>query len=153
MKVTSSQVLGIRSWISLGGHYHAYLGFPGGGMVKNLPKNAGDTGAVGSVLGLGRSPGEGNGIAPPYSCLENPMDREALQAIVHGVTKKSDTNEHAHMHAILHTTNSLLLSSLWRRTTPETLGSPACGGELLLRLFVTHSSLTVDQESFRPPWS
>ena len=89
-------------------------------MVKNLPKNAGDTGAVGSILGLGRSPGEGNGIAPPYSCLENPMDREALQAIVHGVTKKSDTNEHAHIHAILHTTNSLLLSSLWRMT-PETL--------------------------------
>ena len=40
-----------------------------------------------SVPGLGRSPGEGNGSPLQYSCLENPMDREAWQATVHGVTK------------------------------------------------------------------
>ena len=109
MKVTSSQVLGTRSWTSLGGHYHAYLGFPGGDVVKNLPNNAGDTGAAGSILGLGRAPGEGNGNAPPYSCLENAMDRGAWRAAVHGFAKGWDMTERALMHAILHTTHSLLL--------------------------------------------
>ena len=56
-------------------------------MEKNLPANAGD---VGSVPGLGRSPGEGNGNPLQYSCLEKPMDREAWWATVHGVTKESD---------------------------------------------------------------
>ena len=61
--------------------------FPGGSMVKNLPANAGDTG---SIPGLGRSPGEGNGNLFQYSCLGNPMDRGAWQATVHGVTKELD---------------------------------------------------------------
>ena len=51
-------------------------------MVKNLPANSGDSGDVGSILGLGRSPGGGNGNLLQYSCLENPMDREAWQATV-----------------------------------------------------------------------
>ena len=45
-----------------------------GEVVKNLPANAGD---VGSISGLGRSPGEGNGNPLQYSCLENSMDRGA----------------------------------------------------------------------------
>ena len=53
-------------------------------MVKNLPANAGD---VGSISGLGRSPGDGNSNPLQYSCLENSMDREAWWATVHGVTK------------------------------------------------------------------
>ena len=53
-------------------------------MVKNPPANAGD---MGSIPGLGRSPEEGNGNPLQYSCLENPMDREFWQAIVHGVAK------------------------------------------------------------------
>ena len=53
-------------------------------MVKNLPANTGD---MGSIPGLGRSPGEGNGNLLEYSCLENPMDRGAWQTTVHGVTK------------------------------------------------------------------
>ena len=56
-------------------------------MEKNLLANAGD---VGSVPGLGRSPGEGNGKPLQYSCLEKPMDREAWRATVQGVTKESD---------------------------------------------------------------
>ena len=56
-------------------------------MVKNPPANAGD---LGSVPGSGRSPGEGNGNPLRYSCLENPMDRGALQATVHGFAKESD---------------------------------------------------------------
>ena len=53
-------------------------------MVKNLPANAGD---LGSNPGSGRSPGEGNGNPLQYSCLENPMDRGAWWAAVHGVSK------------------------------------------------------------------
>ena len=56
-------------------------------MVKNLLANAGDTGDAGSVPGLGRSPGEGNGNPLQYSCLGNPMDRGAGWATVFGVTK------------------------------------------------------------------
>ena len=60
------------------------MGFPGGLLVKNLPANAGDTG---SILGLGRSPREGNGNPLQYSCLRNPMDTGAWWAMVHGVAK------------------------------------------------------------------
>ena len=60
------------------------MGFPGGSAVTNPPANAG---AVGSIPGLGRSPGEGNGYSPQYSCLENPMDRGARWATVHGAAK------------------------------------------------------------------
>ena len=54
-------------------------------MVKNQsPVNAGD---VGSIPGLERSPGGGNGNPLQYSCLEKPMDRGAWWAVVHGVAK------------------------------------------------------------------
>ena len=63
------------------------MGFPGGSVVKSLPANAGDTG---SVPGLGRSHGEGNGNLHQYSCLGNPMKREAWWATVQGVTEELD---------------------------------------------------------------
>ena len=56
----------------------------GGSEVKASACNVGD---LGSVPGLGRSPGEGNGNPLQYSCLENPMDRGAWQAPVHRVAK------------------------------------------------------------------
>ena len=56
-------------------------------MVKNLPVNEGDARDTGSIPGLGRSPGKGNGNPVQYSCLENSMDRGAWQATVHGVAK------------------------------------------------------------------
>ena len=56
-------------------------------LVKNPPTNAGDARGEGSVLGSGRSPGEGNGNLLQYSCLENLMDRGAWWATVHGITK------------------------------------------------------------------
>ena len=59
-------------------------GFPGGSVVKNPPANARD---LGSIPGLGRSSGEGNGNSLQYSCLGNPMNRGAWQATVYGVTK------------------------------------------------------------------
>ena len=56
-------------------------------VVKYLPANAGDTGDMDSIPGSGRSPGEGNGNPPQFSCLENLMDRGAWWTTVHGVTK------------------------------------------------------------------
>ena len=56
-------------------------------VVKNPSANAGDVRDTGLIPGLGRSPAEGNGNPLQYSCLENPMDRGAWQAIVHGVAR------------------------------------------------------------------
>ena len=56
-------------------------------VVKNLPANAGDERDMGLIPGLGRSAGVRNGNPLRYSCLENPMDRGAWSATVHGVTK------------------------------------------------------------------
>ena len=53
-------------------------------MIKNLPVMLGD---LGSVPGLGKSPGRGHGNPLQYSCLENPMDRAAWQATVYRLTK------------------------------------------------------------------
>ena len=61
--------------------------FPGCSVVKNPPAKAVDTKDMGSLPGLGWSPGKGNGHPLQYSCLENPIDRGTLWAIVHGVTK------------------------------------------------------------------
>ena len=56
-------------------------------------------GSVGSIPGSERSPGGGNANPLQYSCLENSMNRGALQVAVHGVTE-SDTTEHAHTHKL-----------------------------------------------------
>ena len=60
-------------------------------VVKNLPANAGDARNVGPIPGSGRSLGGGNGNPLQYSCLENPMDRGAWWATVHGVTESDMT--------------------------------------------------------------
>ena len=60
------------------------MDFPGGSVVKNLLTTAG---GVSSLPGSGKSPGEGNGNPLQYSCLGNPMDREAWWAIVYKVAK------------------------------------------------------------------
>ena len=56
-------------------------------MIKNPPANVRDVRDVGSTSGSGRSPGEGHGKPLQYSCLENPLDRGAWQALVHRVEK------------------------------------------------------------------
>ena len=61
------------------------MGFTGRSAVKNLPANAGDRRDMGSIPGLGRSPGGGYGNPLQNSCLENPKDRGAWQATVHTV--------------------------------------------------------------------
>ena len=55
--------------------------------VKNPPANAGDIKDAGLIPGSGRSPGGGYGNPRQYSCLENPLDRGAWQAAVHGVAQ------------------------------------------------------------------
>ena len=63
------------------------MGLPRSTVVKNPPANAGDTKDAGSISGLGKSPGGGNGNLLQYSCLENPMDKGAWQATVYGVAR------------------------------------------------------------------
>ena len=79
------------TWCTL--HVHDFLGSSDG---KASAYNAGD---LGSIPGSGRSPGEGNGNLLQYSCLENPMDRGAWWATVHGVAKSrtrlSDSTFHS----------------------------------------------------------
>ena len=62
-------------------------------VVKNPPANAGDIRDSGSIPGLGRCPGKGNGNPLQYSCLESSMHREAWRAKVHEVAKESDMTE------------------------------------------------------------
>ena len=62
--------------------YNPSLGFPGGSVVKYQPTNAGDTEDAGSIPGLGRFPGDGNGNSLQYSCLAKSIDREGWQATI-----------------------------------------------------------------------
>ena len=71
-------------------------------MVKNPPADVGDERDMGSIPGLGRSPGEGNVNPLQYSSLGNPTDRGAWQATVHGGHKESDATEHAHTYTHAH---------------------------------------------------
>ena len=66
-------------------------------MIKSLPANVEDVRDTGLIPGLGRSPRVGNGNPLQYSCLENPTDRGAWWATVHGGHKESET-EHTHTH-------------------------------------------------------
>ena len=79
------------------------MGLPGGSAVKNPLAMQKDIGDAVSISGLGRSPEGGNGKTLQYSCVGNPMDKEALWATVHGVAKKLDMtqdthNTHTHTH-------------------------------------------------------
>ena len=62
-------------------------------MVKKIYIYARQTGDTGSIPGSGRSPGEGHSNPLQYFCLENPMERGAWRATVHGVAKESDTTQ------------------------------------------------------------
>ena len=62
-------------------------------MVKSPPANAGDVRDAGLTPGLGRSPGGGHGNPLQYSCMENPKDREAWWATVHGITTSQSRSD------------------------------------------------------------
>ena len=70
--------------------------FPGGSVGKESACNAGAEGDVGLIPGLGISPGEENGNPLLYSCLENPMDRGAWQAIAHRMAESDWTEATQH---------------------------------------------------------
>ena len=75
--------------------YRSGLPFPSGlPLLLNCKEFACNAGGLGSIPGLGRSPGEGIGYPLQYTCLENSMDRGAWQARVHRVAKESDVTEH-----------------------------------------------------------
>ena len=71
---------------------------------KNPAINAGDIKDVGSIPGSGRSPGGGHGNLFQYSCLENPMDRGAWRATVHGVTKSRTHLRRQRTHMAIYST-------------------------------------------------
>ena len=83
------------------------MGFPGGSVVKYPPANSGD---AGSIPGLGRFPGGGNGNPLQHSCLGNCMDRGAWWATVHGGHKELDITEQSSMHVIFEILVSMSLS-------------------------------------------
>ena len=118
--------------------------------VKNLPAMAGDPGLI---PGWGRFPGEGNGYALQYSCLENPMDREAWQETVHGVTKShtrlSDFTFHFHALEKEVATHSSVLA--WRIPgTGEPGGLPSVGSH---RVGHDWSDLAAAAEQFSQAFS
>ena len=80
-------------------------------MVESPPANAED---MGSIPGLGRSPGVRSGTPLQYTCLENPMDTEALWATVHGVTKRQiqleTKQQHSTVCVYIYVTSSLSIN-------------------------------------------
>ena len=83
---TGSQRVG-HDWATSLSLSHFMRGFPGGASGKNLTANAGHVRDASSIPGSGRSPGGGHSNPLQYSCLENPMEREAWQAADHSVAK------------------------------------------------------------------
>ena len=78
------------------------MGSPGDSVAKNLSAIAKDAGDMGSTPGLGRSAGGGNGNPLQYHCLENPMDRGAWRATVHGVANSRVPLSDEHTRCRLH---------------------------------------------------
>ena len=78
-------------------HLGKMMGFPNRSSSKESACN--DAGDVGLIPGLRIFPREGNGSPLQCSCLENPMDRGAWWAAVHGVAKSQDASKHTHMQA------------------------------------------------------
>ena len=88
--------------------YEEYRDFLGSSVVKNLPANAGDIRDTGLIPAWGRSPWGGHDNPPQYSCLENPVNRGAWYATVHGVAKsRTRLSDFTSLHFIyIYLTNS-----------------------------------------------
>ena len=88
-----------RYFANIKGVTYSQRGFPGGSEGK---ESACSTGDLGLIPGLGRSPGEGNGYPLQYSCLGNPLNREAWRAPVHGVAKRQLCPSDSHFPFLSH---------------------------------------------------
>ena len=102
-------------------------------LVKNSPANAGDIRDTGSIPGSGRSPGGGNGNSLQYSCLENPMDRGAGWATVHGVAKSQ--KQLKSLSTLVHSLGPLIFHPLYQMSWSQVLqfdGKMDCGVPLNL---------------------
>ena len=116
-------------------------------MVKNPPANTGDKRDTVLIPGSGRFPGVGNGNPFQYSCLENSMDRGALQAAVHGVTK-SWTCEHARVHTHTHT-HTIIIHTLQDSSVAHSSGWS--DGRRRYKFFLADKLKLIDGE--RTGWS
>ena len=118
------------------------MGFPGGSDGKEFACNAGD---LGLMPGLGRSPGEGNGYPHQYSCLENPMDRGAWWATVHGSQRVShNERDSVRMHALTQPLKKRLwLSKSFLIKTPKYFMLTLIFFLVSLRRIIIH----------QPPWN
>ena len=114
------------------------LGFPGGSDSKESACNAGDQC---SIPGLGRSPGEGNGY--PLQCygLENSMDREAWQAIVHGVAKSWTQLSDFHSKMVF-----ITIKTCWRQSRAHCMLLVCC------TLFEYHTVCVYKNHGFDHTW-
>ena len=92
-------------------------------VVKNPPANGGDVSDTGLIPGLGRSPGGGNGNPLQYSCLGNPMDREAWWATVHGAAKSQTRLKWPSTHA--HFLSRVDIVLIWIYGAVESYQDPA----------------------------
>ena len=100
------------NWLSTFDIFHRAKGFPGGSVVKNPSANAEASGNwIWSLIsGLGRSPGERNGNLLHYSCQDNPLDRGAWQATVHGSQRvgQSWVTEHKEVYGLKFMCNKII---------------------------------------------
>ena len=114
------------------------MGLPRWLSGKESACNAGDPGDMGSIPGSGRSPGGGNGNPLQFSCLENPMDREAWQATVYGITKSQTLAEQLSTHTLCRTAGPCKSCSYsYSRVTSHGLGLV---GWFLDELLATYTS-------------
>ena len=103
-----------------------WQGFPDGSVGKESTCNAGYTGDIGLIPGLGRSPGERHGNALQYSCLENPMDKGDWQARVQRIAKSwTRLSDHPRTHARTHARTQTALCSFLKTSRRQT-SWPAC---------------------------
>ena len=94
--------------------------------IKNLPANAGDTRDTGSIPGSGGAPGGRNGNPLQYSCLENPMDRGAWWATVHGVAKSwTQLSRHTHTRTLFYSIQNFSRSFAFKSPGLRVTGSLA----------------------------
>ena len=106
------RVNSLEKTLMLGGRLPipVFLGFACSSAGKESSRNAGDQDLIPR---LGRYPGEGDGNPLQYSCLENPMDREAWQATVRRVAKSWTQLKQVSVHAYIYTINKILYYASW----------------------------------------